>query len=109
MYAKVWRFLPALDPQVDLLHVRDLDSSINPRELSAVEDFMNSSKEFHVMRDHPQHGIEVLAGLWGVKLTSNMREKMKEAFEATIQSLGHKYGMLQMKTLDQTILQRFVW
>merc|ERR1711963_201623 len=34
---------------------------------------------------------------------------MKEAFEATIQSLGYKYGMLQMKTLDQTILQRFVW
>ena len=66
MYAKVWRFLPALDSQVEILHVRDLDSNINHREMSAVQEFMNSNKTFHAMRDHPQHGIEVLAGLWVV-------------------------------------------
>ena len=32
------------------------------------------------MRDHPLHGWEVLAGMWGVKLTPHMRLRLKQTF-----------------------------
>jgi hypothetical protein len=44
VYPLIWRFFPALDQQVDVLLVRDLDSQLNQRELDAVNEFM-SSKE----------------------------------------------------------------
>ena len=52
--------------QVDVLLSRDLDSRLSPREVSAVEEWMNTSievekdKPFHVMRDHPDHGAVML-------------------------------------------------
>ena len=55
-----WRFLPSMDSQVDALFVRDLDSEISEREMAAVEEFLESDKDFHVMRDHPQHGTVIL-------------------------------------------------
>ena len=33
---ELWRFFPTLDPQVDVLHVRDLDSRLSAREAAAV-------------------------------------------------------------------------
>ena len=45
-----WRFVSALDPQVDLMLVRDLDSEISPREFSAFDEFAQSAQKFHIMR-----------------------------------------------------------
>ena len=47
---------------------RDLDSRLNSRERAAVEEWLQSDKDFHFMRDHPQHGTEVLGSAWGTKL-----------------------------------------
>lgn len=51
----IWRFLTIMDPLVDLFISRDLDSAILPREVSAVEEWVQSDKTFHIMRDHPSH------------------------------------------------------
>ena len=45
-----WRFVSALDPQVDLMLVRDLDSEISPREVTAFDEFAKSPQKFHIMR-----------------------------------------------------------
>ena len=62
VYPLIWRFLPAIDPQVDLFFSRDLDSRISARflatnkgilfptprcsrEAAAVADFLNSDAE----------------------------------------------------------------
>ena len=54
------RFFPMLDPQVSHMVSRDLDSLLNDREGSAVQEWLKSDKAFHFMRDHPAHGIEIL-------------------------------------------------
>jgi hypothetical protein len=68
-----WRFLPASDPEVELLLVRDTDSPVTPREVAAVHEWLASGKDFHIMRDHPKHEYPVLAGMWGCR-TSCLRD-----------------------------------
>ena len=60
-----WRFWPAADPEIDRFIVRDADSRLNLREKAAVDEWISSGKSFHIMRDHPQHGIRILGGMWG--------------------------------------------
>ena len=46
---------------------RDTDSRLSLRERAAVDEWMESDKGFHIMRDHPYHRFPVLGGMWGVK------------------------------------------
>ena len=71
-----WRFYPASDNDVDVVIVRDCDSRLNQREKGAVDEWLNSDKGFHIMRDHPAHGTEILGGMWGAKkgVVNNMKE-----------------------------------
>jgi hypothetical protein len=62
-----WRFYPASEEDVDIMISRDCDSRLNYREKSAVDEWIDSDKGFHIMRDHPWHGTEILGGMWGVK------------------------------------------
>lgn len=39
VYPLMWQLFAALDPQVDLILVRELESSINAREVAAVNEF----------------------------------------------------------------------
>lgn len=61
------RFLPASIPYVEVVLSRDCDSRLNLRERKAVNEWLNSDKSFHIMRDHPWHNAEILGGMWGVK------------------------------------------
>ena len=82
MFAMNWRFFPTLDPQVDILLSRDLDSRISQREVDAVTEWMESGKLVHVMRDHPQHNTPMLGGMWATRMDIvdkiNIRKEMKE-------------------------------
>jgi hypothetical protein len=60
-----WRFLAAFDPGVDRYLVRDVDSIINLRERLAVDEWLNSDRHFHILRDYHTHTDPILAGLWG--------------------------------------------
>ena len=62
-----WRFYAAVDPEVDVMISRDTDSRLSEREKAAVDDWMNSGKGFHIMRDHPYHRTEILGGMFGIK------------------------------------------
>ena len=59
---------------------RDLDSRLNDREQAAVQEWLNSKKEFHIMRDHPMHGWPILGGLWGCKMTDVTRSQWKNTW-----------------------------
>ena len=71
-----WRFYPASDEDVDVVIVRDCDSRLNMREKHAVDEWLVSDKGFHIMRDHPAHGTEILGGMWGSKkgVITNIKE-----------------------------------
>tara|TARA_Y100000401_G_scaffold36988_1_gene27700 strand:- start:3237 stop:4859 length:1623 start_codon:yes stop_codon:yes gene_type:complete len=63
--AMSWRFLAAEDADISIF--RDTDSVILWRELHAVNEWLESNKTLHCMRDHRWHDIPVLAGMWGIK------------------------------------------
>eukprot|EP01080_Neovahlkampfia_damariscottae_P000410 gene410-6823_t len=71
-----WRFLTfekkvliflKLDPEVDVMIVRDSDSRLSNREKEAVDDWLKSGKGFHIIRDNPHHAIAILGGTWGAR------------------------------------------
>ncbi len=62
-----WRFEPAYELGIERFLSRDCDSRINPREVAAVEEWISSGKRLHTMRDHYQHIVPVLGGMWGCK------------------------------------------
>lgn len=76
-----WRFFAG--DSNDVVIFRDTDSRLNYREKEAVDDWLNSNYDFHVMRDHPWHQTEILGGMWGcrngiLKGISNMIDKYQK-------------------------------
>lgn len=65
--AMFWRFYPASDPDVEVMISRDTDSRLSEREVKAVEEWLKSDKNFHIMRDHPYHNFIIMGGMWGVR------------------------------------------
>jgi hypothetical protein len=60
-----WRFLVADDATVDRFIVRDTDSRLNARDRFAVQEWIDSGKSVHVLRDHVNHVRTMNGGLWG--------------------------------------------
>ena len=87
---------------------RDLDSKIIDREVSAVEEWLQQDRfPFHFLRDHPLHKLPIMGGLWGVKTSEAIREKMAEALAEALSNdrvveRGSHYG------LDQYFLWKYV-
>lgn len=75
-----WRFYAASDQNVDIMISRDTDSRLGKREKAAVDEWLASDKDFHIMRDHPYHATQILGGMWGVrnKLLLGMTTAIKE-------------------------------
>lgn len=63
--ALFWRYLSVRDPAVTVHAFRDADSRPCQREAVAVGEWLTSGRDFHIMRDHEQHWIEILGGMWG--------------------------------------------
>lgn len=74
-----WRFFASYDPSIDIVIFRDTDSRLSYREKYAVDEWINSDKTFHIMRDHPYHGYPILGGMWGYK--NNHKYNIKALLE----------------------------
>ena len=73
-YGMFWRFFTADLPDCEYVIFRDCDSRLSVREKMAVDEWIQSKKSIHVMRDHPAHRIPygnnslgILGGMWGIK------------------------------------------
>lgn len=98
----MWRFAAYDSPDVKYVILRDADSVISTREVGAVEEWLNSSKNFHAMRDNGSHTELLLAGLWGVaKGALPPMAPMIETFLQSPPSNAH--------FADQFFLRQFVW
>ncbi len=69
-----WRFLISDKEDCEYSIFRDCDSRLTLREKLSVDEWINSGKILHIMRDHPAHripyganSIGILAGMWGIK------------------------------------------
>jgi hypothetical protein len=92
-----WRFEPASDPEVEMFVSRDLDSRINPREAAAVHEWIASGKRLHTMRDHYEHIVPILGGMWGCRHWP--------AFTA----LRNKWVKIGKMGHDQDFLKESIW
>jgi hypothetical protein len=61
------RFLPVEEKGIEYYICRDADSRLSPREKIAVDEWISSGKDFHIMRDHPYHGTAIMGGMWGCR------------------------------------------
>lgn len=93
-----WRFLPAGDDSIDRFISRDTDSRLNIREKVAIDDWINSDYKYHVMRDHKNHDIPMLGGMWGCVGGS-----------LNINELLLKWNDFNNKGCDQKFLSKLVW
>lgn len=94
-----WRFYPASEEDVDIFIVRDTDSRLSMREKHAVDEWIESDKGLHIMRDHPYHTSLIMGGMWGMK--KGTFPKMKELIEI------YKGGNFWQ--VDQNFLNQFVY
>ena len=63
---EIWNMFVASDPCLDWYLIRNIDSRLTAREKAAVDQWIDSGKRFHIMRDHPFHvNHSVPNGMWG--------------------------------------------
>mmetsp|Transcript_36783 Transcript_36783/g.68417 ORF Transcript_36783/g.68417 Transcript_36783/m.68417 type:complete len:549 (-) Transcript_36783:26-1672(-) len=60
-----YRFLVAADSTIDRYIIRDADSRLNARDRIAVEEWIESKKPVHILRDHVNHCNTINGGMWG--------------------------------------------
>lgn len=86
-----WRFEPIFDPFVDRTIVRDCDSRVNPREVAAVNEWLRSGKSFHVMRDHYEHNVPIMGGMFGSAQWYRFGELMSQWTDYSAKGCDQKF------------------
>ena len=94
-----WRFYACDDS--DIMLSRDTDSRLNLREKFAVNEWLNSEKDFHIMRDHPYHSTQILGGMWGCRNGILRNIKFSEVIE--------KWNRFEKKGADQDFLGSVIY
>lgn len=95
------RFLVLADPEVDVAIIRDTDARISAREIRAVEEWLESDFDFHIMKDHPVgHSYAISAGMFGVR--NGALSMIKELLEDFFDSIKN------MTIVDPGVDQRFL-
>ena len=100
----MWRFAPASEEGVEYFISRDCDSRIFERDVAAVEEWIASGKDFHIIRDHPGgHAWEISAGMWGAKggFIKNIKEKMNQYIQTS--------PWVTDRAVDQRFLQEIIY
>lgn len=96
-----WRFWAVEEPDVDIYLSRDCDSRFSDREFNAIQEWLESDKDFHIMRDHPYHTVPILGGMWGCRngILRNVN------FSQTIE----KWNQFHRKGIDQDFLAQVIY
>jgi len=99
----IYRFLAIEEPDVELMMVRDADSRIHWKDRWAINEFVNSPKLAHTIRDQTMHTIPMLGGLWGLKKSANVPIGLCFNHYKTEQLIIGNAGK------DQTFLNTYIW
>ncbi len=94
-----WRFRPASEDDVEVFISRDCDSRLGEREAEAVQEWMDSPRLIHVMRDHPHHSAPIMGGMWGAK-----REAIPD-----MAKLMRQWDQEDHWQTDQEFLRQQIW
>ena len=67
IYGMFWRFRPLVEEGLKVCLVRDCDSRLSFRDQRMVEEWLRTDYQFHVIRDHEHHNIQILGGTFGFR------------------------------------------
>lgn len=95
-----WRFRPFIDDYVHFWISRDCDSRLSWRERRAVDEWIQSDKSFHLMRDSHNHLYEIMAGMFGVN---------NKLFHQRYGKINLDNPNANRREDDQTILTNVIW
>jgi len=96
-----WRFWASEDNDVNIFLSRDCDSRFSIREINAINEWLKSDKDFHIMRDHPYHTVPILGGMWGCR--NGIMRKIN------LSKLIENWGKYERKGIDQDFLGEIVY
>lgn len=103
-FGSLWRFRTMNSENVEFFISRDCDSRISERDKIAVDEWIDSGKSFHILREHPiGHYWPINAGMWGAKGNSILNIK------ESIDSYLLKNPMFYDKSIDQIYLRDVVY
>jgi len=103
-----WRFYAICDSDVDIFLSRDTDSRIGNREVAALNEWLESDKDFHIMRDHPYHTVPILGGMWGCR--NGMLRNINQLIETWSGHTHTKGNWREVQTAgDQNFLGEVVY
>ena len=102
-YGTFWRMMVADDPAVERYLVRDADSVLSVRERVAVDEWIESGRHFHVMRDQVLQSELVLAGMWGG--VGGALPGLLEEVRGFVGDVSRARG----RTADQAFLRERLW
>lgn len=63
----IWRNQTILNDNFEACIFRDADSRLSYREVNLVNLWLESNKNYHIIRDCDGHWRKILGGMWGVK------------------------------------------
>lgn len=95
---RLWRFFAYDD--CDIFISRDIDSHITDREVSAVNEWINSNKSLHIMRDHQHHKNKIQAGMFGIKKSIKL-QSLKTITQDYIKQNRHHLAMDEVFLTDK--------
>ena len=96
----MWRYEAIDDPNVEIMMPRDADSRIWEREILAVNEWLESGKLFHIMRDHPHHSYHILGGMFGTR---------KNPLITSWKELMNNFRQVGNKQYDQDFLKDYIY
>ena len=96
----MWRFEPIDNSNVSIMLSRDTDTRILLREKLAVDEWINSDKLFHIMRDHPYHSYPIQGGMFGMKKNPKI---------ISLCDLIHHFKQYGIRNYDQDFLKNIIY
>ena len=100
VFGAFWRFYSMFESDDNITISRDSDSRISEREVSCVNEWIESGKKFSIIRDHERHyDWPILAGMWG------MRGRLDDSYMDRMD----QYSNQPFYTSDQIFLAKEIW
>lgn len=91
------RFLIFDEKEVEVLFSRDADSRIDERDIWCMKEFMKSDAHIHLIRDHKEHTMPIMAGMCGFKKTDGHKICFGVVYNEFVKMIPYKnfYGIDQ--------------
>ena len=102
------RFLAGFNPEYDIVISRDADARLLQRDAEAVKEWLNSNKDFHIMRDHPANNSLIMAGMWGARNKILCHPEIEEQFWKYIKNPEYKKWGNDQRYLNKYIYPRVI-